>query len=98
MENIERKQKLNIISTIVKSLPNFKKRERFIYVQIPRNFMNCAITIDNYFIANTNNSSNWDTLKFPLPKPKNKWEIKGYWGDIKKSEINYVKLVDYYWF
>ena len=35
--------------------------------------MNTAITIDNFFIADTNDSANWDTLKFPLPKGK--WSI-----------------------
>lgn len=42
-------------------------------IKIPRNFMNCAITIDNYFVADTNNSKEWDTLRFPLPDGK--WHI-----------------------
>lgn len=59
--------------------------------------MNCGITKSNCFIADTNDSKNWDTLSFPLPKPKTKWEIKSYWGDIG-STIKYVKLVDRFWF
>ena len=35
--------------------------------------MNTAITTDNFFIADTNNSTNWDTLKFPLPEGN--WSI-----------------------
>ena len=44
-----------------------------IEIKIPKGFMNTAITIDNFFIADTNDSANWDTLKFPLPKGK--WSI-----------------------
>jgi hypothetical protein len=37
-------------------------------VVIPNGFMNTGITTNNYFIADTNDSNNWDTIKFPLPK------------------------------
>jgi hypothetical protein len=94
-----RNPQLNILAVIRMFFSGkFKKRERYIDVQIPKNFMNCGITICNKFTADTNDSKNWDTLKFPLPKPKNKWEIKSYWGDINKPEIKYVKLVDRFWF
>ena len=36
-------------------------------------FMNVGVTVGNFLIADTNDSNNWDTLKFPLPKPKFKW-------------------------
>lgn len=75
-----------------------KKRKRYVNVQIPRNFMNCSITNNNHFIADTNDSQKWDTLKFPLPKAKNKWEIASYWSHIDDPTKKNVKLVDYYWF
>lgn len=36
-------------------------------IELPKDFMNVSITKDNYFIADTNDDDNWDTLKFPLP-------------------------------
>ena len=47
--------------------------KEFIRIVIPKNFMNTAITIDNYFIADTNDSVNWDFIKFPLPDGN--WKI-----------------------
>jgi len=44
-----------------------------IEIKIPKGFMNTAITMDNFFIADTNDSANWDTLKFPLPEGN--WSI-----------------------
>lgn len=41
-----------------------------IEIKLPKGFMNIGITTDNFFIADTNYSKNWDTLKFPLPKGK----------------------------
>jgi hypothetical protein len=41
--------------------------QEFLRIVIPKNFMNTAITSDNYFIADTNDSVNWDFIKFPLP-------------------------------
>lgn len=38
-----------------------------IEVIIPKGFMNVAVSIDNCLIADTNDSANWDTIKFPLP-------------------------------
>jgi hypothetical protein len=71
-----------------------RKSERTIEVEIPKGFMNCDISTCNHFIADTNNSANWDTLKFPLPKPKYKWNIKCYTGDIDKPEKKRVVLID----
>ena len=50
--------------------------KKFIEIRIPKGFMNCGVTINNNFIADTNDSANWDTLKFPLPKGK--WSIHSY--------------------
>lgn len=57
-------------------------------VKIPKGFMNCGVTLDNHFVADTNDSANWDTLKFPLPEPKNKWIIKCY--DSDKTTITLI--------
>jgi len=52
--------------------------KEIIKIIIPKNFMNTAITIDNYFVADTNDSANWDFIKFPLPKGVwNIYSIKG---------------------
>lgn len=71
-----------------------KIMEKYIDIQIPKNFMNCAVTVSNHFIADTNDINNWDTLKFPLPEPKNKWEIYSYFNDTVEQQIKYVKLID----
>ena len=44
--------------------------EKRIEIEIPSGFMNTGVSTDGYFIADTNDGDNWDTLKFPLP-----------WGD-----------------
>lgn len=47
-----------------------------LHLKIPKGFMNCEIGyIENqpYFIADTNDSANWDTIQIPLPTGK--WEI-----------------------
>ena len=49
-------------------------------IEIPKGFMNTGISICNHFIADTNDSSNWDTIKFPLPKGK--WSIQNIDGKI----------------
>ena len=71
-----------------------KKEYKTIDIEIPIGFMNCRISTCNNFIADTNNSTNWDTLKFPLPKPKYKWNIKGYKGDMNKPQKQTVELID----
>ena len=71
-----------------------KKEYKTIDVEIPIGFMNCGISTCNNFIADTNNSTNWDTLKFPLPKPKYKWNIKCYKGDMNKPQKQTVELID----
>lgn len=42
--------------------------------------MNVGVSVDNHLIADTNDSQNWDTLKFPLPAGK--WRIKNVEGKI----------------
>lgn len=44
-----------------------------IQIEIPENFMNVGVTINNNLVADTNDSGGWDTLKFPLPDGK--WSI-----------------------
>ena len=44
-----------------------------IQITLPKGFMNAAITIDNFLIADNNISEGFNTLKFQLPKGK--WSI-----------------------
>lgn len=71
-----------------------RKSERTIEVEIPKGFMNCGVSTCNHFLADTNDNNFWDTLKFPLPKPKYKWNIKCYKGDMKKPQKQTVELID----
>lgn len=92
----ERKLSLKHILYKVKNKikEKFKRKERTIEIELPKGFMNCGISVCNKFIADTNDSSNWDTVLFPLPKPKGKWEIKCYTGDIDNPLKRKVILVD----
>jgi len=75
----------------------FKKPSKTIEVEIPKGFFNCGVSVCNHFIADTNNSVDWRTLKFPLPKPLGKkWEILRY--DIVSEEKTIVELVSRGWF
>ena len=49
-------------------------------VKIPNGYMNVGITKTNHLVADTNDSSNWDTIKFPLPEGK--WSVYSEQGDI----------------
>ena len=51
-----------------------------IQIELPKGYMNVAVTLDNHLVADTNNSANWDTLKFPLPKGK--WRIYNQVGKV----------------
>jgi len=42
-------------------------------IEIPKEFMNIGISTDNYLFADTNDSANWDTIRFPLPEGE--WSI-----------------------
>ena len=39
-------------------------------IKIPKGYMNVGISTSNKLIADTNDSSNWDEIYFPLPKGK----------------------------
>lgn len=66
-----------------------------IRVEHPNGWMNCGVTDCNHFVADTNNSANWDTMKIPLPKPKHKWQIKSYCETIgEKHNKDFVVLID----
>lgn len=49
---------------------------------IPIGYYNYGITEDNYFVADTNDSTNWKELKIKLPKPEleseSNWQISHY--------------------
>ena len=87
----KRKKALRIANVVRSFLPKFK---RTLNVEIPKGFYNCGVTTCNHFIADTNDSANWKTLKFPLPKPIGKrWEISRY--DIVNNDKTVVELVCY---
>ncbi len=67
-----------------------------IEVEIPIGFMNCGITTSNNFIADTNDSTNFDSLKFPLPKPKYRWNISHFKNKGDNFQKKIVVLVDGY--
>ena len=72
-----------------------KKDYKTIDIFYPNGWSNCDVTIDNFFIADTNDSVNWDTLKFPLPKPTYKWQIRSYGGTLgEKHNKLFVILID----
>ena len=53
-----------------------------IEIKIPKDYMNIGISTDNkWIIGDTNDSTNWDTFKFPLPDGE--WTIE----DIKKDIV-----------
>lgn len=83
----------NRIKLLVSKLKN-KNTYKTIEVEIPIRFMNCGISVCNHFIANTNDGGNWDTLKFPLPEPQYRWNIKCYKVDINNSNKLIVVLID----
>ncbi|MEK6884356.1 MAG: hypothetical protein AABY22_32290 [Nanoarchaeota archaeon] len=55
-----------------------------IQIILPKGYMNVGVTLDNHLVADTNNSANWDTLKFPLPKGK--WSIYNQEGKVVMLE------------
>jgi hypothetical protein len=49
-----------------------------IRIELPDNYMNAAVTVNNTFVADTNDSSNWQVIKLPLPEGKwNLYSISG---------------------
>lgn len=72
-----------------------KKHYKTIDIEYPEGWANCDVTTSNHFISDTNDSNFWDTLKFPLPKPKYKWQIKCYCGTLgRKHNKKIVTLID----
>jgi len=61
-----------------------------ITIKIPLNFMNTSVTTDNFFVSDTNDSNNWDTLKIPLPIGR--WSI--YSHSVKNGEVVLVKNIN----
>lgn len=70
------------------------KQYNQINIEIPNYFMNCGVTINNNFIADTNNSENFHILKFPLPKPNYKWNIDYFKYNTNKFKTKIVVLID----
>ena len=65
----------------------------FIDIELPKNFMNVGITNNNELVADTNDSANWDSLKFPLPKGK--WRIHSYKAKVDtENKKTILKLID----
>lgn len=95
INNEEQKQKKQRKLTLRWRFPKRKRKYKTIDVEYPKGWSNCGVSISNYFIADTNDGSNWDTLRFPLPKPKHKWQIKCYGGTIgRKNNKQFVILID----
>lgn len=68
-----------------------KKQSNTIIVYIPKRFMNFAVTTDNSFVSDTNDSANWETMKLPLPTPKGEWSV----NNINVVNNNHhVELID----
>ena len=53
-------------------------------IKLPVGFMNAGVSVNNFFTADTNDSKNWDTIKFPLPKGN--WVIKS----VKENVVTLV--------
>jgi hypothetical protein len=65
----------------------------YLNIELPKNFMNVGVTNNNELVADTNNSAEWDTLKFPLPKGK--WRIHSYKADLERENVKTIlKLID----
>jgi len=56
-------------------------------IKIPKGYMNVGISTSNKLIADTNDSSNWDEIYFPLPKGE--WNIENI--DIQTNIIKLIK-------
>ena len=99
MNNEEQKEpRFNIKAWSIGSVMHWlfpKKKYKTIDVEHPEGWSNCGVTTSNHFIADTNDSNFWDTLKFPLPEPKYKWQIKCYGGTLgREHNKQFVTLVD----
>jgi len=67
--------------------------KKFIDIELPKNFMNVSITDNNELVADNNSSSEWDTLKFPLPKRV--WGVYSYEATVDNQNAKSIaRLVD----
>lgn len=62
---------------------------KILIIEMPKGYRNIAVTLSNHLVADTNDSTNWDTLKFPLPKGK--WSI---YSTITKKDKATIILQD----
>jgi hypothetical protein len=92
MKNIFKELKVRLVRFI--SFLKNKKKFKTISVVIPKGWMNCGVSIDNHFISDTNNSVDYDFLKFPLPSANHKWNIKCYLNVNNNSNKQTVVLID----
>ena len=68
-------------------------KDMTIDVELPKGYMNVGIIREKPFpclVADTNDSANWDKIKFPLP-PGN-WEILRYGHDNKVVTLKHKAL------
>ena len=68
------KQPLSMVGRIEAIRENFEKLE----IEAPKGFVNFGVGLKDgiqYFIADTNDSSNWDTFSVQLKKAKYKWYL-----------------------
>ena len=59
-----------------------KSLEKVIFIKIPKEYVNCTIGDGDCFYADTGDSFNWDTIRFPLPKGKWFIENNDFYGNL----------------
>lgn len=63
-------------------------------IELPKGYMNVAVTECNNLVADTNDSQNWDTLKFPLPSGTwSLFSIKGKEVILHRKEIEQFDVI-----
>jgi len=75
LKNTERRKRpLNrLIMWLIEALHPVPLEFRRLEIEIPIGFCNCRVTHLGHFRADTNDPTNWDEIKFPLPDGK--WKI-----------------------
>lgn len=58
-------------------------------IEMPKGYMNIGIDSANQLVADTNDSTNWDTMTFPLPKGR--WTISS-----QKGKMVWVRKKKWY--
>lgn len=89
--NYQDGQKLSLVGRINMIMETYKTLK----IYVPKGFMNCACSNGetSYFISDTNDGNNWNTLKIELPEPKYKWK-KISSCEIDEQGDKYVLLID----